>query len=103
MILIVHDVSDVRGKHSLHLAVSNGFLEMVKYLIGKGADIHVIDKYNRSCVHWAAMNKHYNVVKELLNSGMFWQIKFPMNSRISLKRILHFVQSVIVWLKGDSR
>lgn len=42
---------------------------MVKYLIEKGSDVHVIDKYNRSCLHWAAMNKHYDVVKELLNAG----------------------------------
>ena len=62
--------SDVRGKHSLHLAVSNGFLEMVKYLIEKGAGLHVIDKYNRSCLHWAALNKHLDVVEELIDSGL---------------------------------
>ena len=76
IIMVIHNIAfffftilDVRGKNSLHLAVSNGFLEMVKYLIEKGSDVHVIDKYNRSCLHWAAMNKHYDVVKELLNAG----------------------------------
>lgn len=56
---------------------------MVKYLIEKGSDVHVIDKYNRSCLHWAAMNKHYDVVKELLNAGMFLAIN--KTCKISLK------------------
>ena len=63
-------ILDVRGKHGLHMAVSNGFLDIAKYLLGKGASKNLIDKYGRSPLHWAALNRHIEIVKELIKSGV---------------------------------
>ena len=62
-------ILDFRGKHSLLLAVAHGHLHIVKFLIENGANLHIVDKYNRSCVHWAAMHKYFDIVKLLLESG----------------------------------
>jgi len=63
------NLKDTRGKHSLHLCCSGGYLEAAKYLLEKKAVINYVDKYGRSCLHWAAVNKHYEVVVALLDAG----------------------------------
>ena len=66
---------DGRGKHSLHLCSSGGHLDSVKLLIEHKAELDVVDKYGRSCLHWASVNKHYDVVVALIEAGLF-DIKF---------------------------
>ena len=71
MTIIILPLVDIRGKHSLHLAASNGHLECVKYLINAGALLDVVDKYNRSSLHWASVNEFHDVVIHLLENGMY--------------------------------
>jgi len=46
----------------LRWAVREGHLEVVKYLIGQGADIHVWNDY---ALRWAEKYSHSDVVKYL--------------------------------------
>ena len=62
-------LSDIRGKHPLHVAVSSGNLRVTRYLIENGADTDLVDKYGRSPLHWAALNRHADIAKELLDRG----------------------------------
>src|SRR5690606_34115855 len=47
-------------------AASNGHLEVVKYLVGLGADIHANNEY---ALRWAAENGHLEMVKYLVGLG----------------------------------
>jgi ankyrin repeat protein len=51
---------------SLFLACGNGKLDVVRFLIEKGADIHVID---RNPIHAASFYGHLDIVQMLINFG----------------------------------
>jgi len=51
---------------TLRWAARNGHLEIVKYLVEKGANIHVMDE---RALHWAAENGHLEIVKYLVENG----------------------------------
>ncbi|RDW70514.1 ankyrin repeat domain-containing protein [Aspergillus mulundensis] len=50
---------------ALHKAAELGKVDVVRYLVGQGADIHIKDATNRSSMDWAAMNNHQEIVKLL--------------------------------------
>ena len=50
----------------LWISTKFGKLDLVKYLLNKGADIHYLED---RALRWAAKRKHYDVVKFLLDNG----------------------------------
>ncbi len=49
--------TDEEGYTPLHLAVISGNSSIVKFLIGKGADVNAVDNEKHSAVHWATGKK----------------------------------------------
>ena len=60
---------DYSYRTALVYASGNGHLDIVKYLVSKGADINIIgDKYGITPLSNAAKNGHLEVVKYLLEN-----------------------------------
>lgn len=57
------------GETRLHWAVENGYTEIVKALIAKGADINTKDIYGQTPLHLATRNGHTEIVKALLDAS----------------------------------
>ncbi|WP_264329360.1 ankyrin repeat domain-containing protein [Wolbachia endosymbiont (group A) of Andrena hattorfiana] len=53
----------------LHLAAGNGKLDIVKYLINKGASIDSRDCFYQTPLYWAAKSGELDMVKYLVNKG----------------------------------
>ena len=49
--------TDEEGYTPLHLAVISGNSAIVKFLIGKGADVNAVDNEKHSAIHWATGRK----------------------------------------------
>src|SRR3990167_3204551 len=56
----------IANEGALRLAVLNGHLSIVKYLINQGANIHI---NNEEALRWAAESGHLSVVKYLVEKG----------------------------------
>mmetsp|Transcript_51103 Transcript_51103/g.94563 ORF Transcript_51103/g.94563 Transcript_51103/m.94563 type:complete len:433 (-) Transcript_51103:250-1548(-) len=56
------------GATLLIKAVRTNALELVMYLLAKGADPHVADKSNRTILHWAALEGHLQILEYLLTT-----------------------------------
>ena len=54
---------------ALHYASMEGRLEVVEYLLVKGADITAVDKYGYNALHYASMGGHRSVKDRLLVRG----------------------------------
>lgn len=63
----MNDVID--GRTPLHYASDYGQLDVLEYLITKGADVNALDKHGISCILAAIWEGHTNCVKLLLDSG----------------------------------
>ena len=62
---------DSRGKETpLHWAAQNGTLEVVQYLIVKGANINAIDNFGWTPLHYAIFSGNTEIVKFLLSKGI---------------------------------
>ena len=55
-----------RNDYALRLASYNGHIEMVKYLVEKGADIHAS---NDEALRWSTLQVHLEIVKYLIKKG----------------------------------
>jgi hypothetical protein len=53
------------GRTTLHLAASSGHLEVVRFLVEKGAKVDAMDSEMRTALHLAAQNGHSQVVSLL--------------------------------------
>ena len=53
----------------LHIATATGKTHVVKFLLEKGADVNVVDKFKRTPLFFAARNDEYEILKILLNAG----------------------------------
>lgn len=60
--------ADIQTNHNgaLRSAARNGHLKIVKYLIDKGADVHAMDDYP---LRFSLNNGHYDVAKYLIEKG----------------------------------
>ncbi|WP_353288877.1 ankyrin repeat domain-containing protein [Wolbachia endosymbiont (group A) of Pogonocherus hispidulus] len=65
----VVNIENNQGQTPLHIAAENGWLNIVKYLISKGANTNAKDKYGRTPLHIAAKNGEFDMVKYLINEG----------------------------------
>ena len=61
--------SSGQGETSLHIAVKNGDREMVKFLLDKGADVNVGDKYEATPLHFACRNGDGYIARMLVEFG----------------------------------
>ena len=62
----LHEETDSQGRTALMLAVLNQKPEMVKYLLGEGADPHKRDRKGRNAILWAAAKGKPGIVTLLL-------------------------------------
>ena len=65
----------------LHIAARKGYLNIVKFLIKEGADIHSMDEY---ALRQAARYGHLDVVKYLIAEGADFNIKNGEPFRLAL-------------------
>jgi ankyrin repeat protein len=61
---------DRDGRTALHLAAGNGFDEICRLLIQHKADVDARDSYDRSPLHYAAVQENYGIVETLLGGGL---------------------------------
>ncbi|WP_415891533.1 ankyrin repeat domain-containing protein [Neptuniibacter sp. PT8_73] len=64
------DTKNKRGRSPLNLAVANGRLDSIKYLISKGADVSTVDLFGNNLLHIAASNSSINLYDFLLENGV---------------------------------
>lgn len=69
------DAKDEMGRTPLHLACHGGHIEMVKYLMAKGANIEAKFANGSTALYWAIPEGHIDVVKLLLAAGADIQAK----------------------------
>jgi len=62
------DAQDAQGKTALHEACRWGHLDVVTYLIEKGAKPDLVTKEGTTVLHLAALNGHDAVVEYLINN-----------------------------------
>ncbi|MGY5852860.1 MAG: ankyrin repeat domain-containing protein [Candidatus Thorarchaeota archaeon] len=60
---------DFFSNTALHIASSNGHIEIVRYLLEKGADIVIENGVDMTPVHLAARDGHPEIIKVLLDSA----------------------------------
>src|SRR4051812_30182929 len=58
-----------RQQTPLHLAAANGHAGVVRKLIAAGADPHVVDSYGLTPWDYATHNRHFDVLREALQSN----------------------------------
>ena len=63
------NTQDKDGMTCLHWASDRGFIQIVQYLLSKGADVNAIDHCGNSPLHIAAMSRQKEVVRLLLDAG----------------------------------
>ncbi len=65
------EVKPYQSEHNtpLHLAASHGYLDIVKYLLKKGAKIGVKNRKGQTALHLAVLNAHKDVIQYLVQEG----------------------------------
>ncbi|XP_075592132.1 L-asparaginase 1 isoform X2 [Dermatophagoides farinae] len=53
----------------LHIAVSHGHKDVVKYLLFEGVNVHAKDKNNETPLHLAIKNQQHEIIKMLIEAG----------------------------------
>ncbi|XP_064643243.1 ankyrin repeat domain-containing protein 50-like [Lineus longissimus] len=65
----MRDSNDFRAPPILHIAASNGHVDVVSLLLACGATVDAVDKYGFSALHKASKNGHQDVVDLLIQQG----------------------------------
>ncbi|RDD46189.1 Ankyrin-1 [Trichoplax sp. H2] len=62
--------TDESGSIPFHLASNNGNISVIGLLLSKStSQLRIRDRYNRTCLHYAASNGHYETVALLISQG----------------------------------
>jgi len=73
-------VTNANGSTPLIVAASVGHLQVVDYLLNKGADIQAVNKMGMGALHYAVIGEHLDVVKLLIEKGADVNIPSMMGS-----------------------
>jgi ankyrin repeat protein len=60
---------------AFYIAARNGHIEVVRFLLGKGADINCRGFFGAPGLHWAAINGHKAMVEFLITNGADLQLR----------------------------
>lgn len=60
---------DAYGQNPIYYAVREGKVDVVKFLIEKGADINVEDKFGQNCIFYSVRQGHVDVTQLLIDNG----------------------------------
>ena len=86
LIFLYCSILAYRGSRTpLFYAVEAGCLDIVRYLVSNGCDIHHVDSEQNSLLHIAVSRNDYEMVKLLVSQRIF------MNSSVCLVLIMVFV------------
>lgn len=77
------DGSNYDGERPLEIACSNGYLEIVEYLISCGADINYVDEYSSPLLS-ACAGGHFDIVKYLVDYNPISKHKLNINSKTKI-------------------
>jgi cytochrome c len=67
----------------LHLAARTGCLPCVEALVEAGADVNALTRYREQPLHYARINKHYEVASFLISHGTKGPTTAPISSKLS--------------------
>jgi hypothetical protein len=56
-------------KPVLHHAAGGGAIDLIEYVLARGADINAKDKYGDTALHYAALNGHQEAINILIAKG----------------------------------
>eukprot|EP00112_Aurelia_sp_Birch-Aquarium-sp1_P018760 Seg453.1 transcript_id=Seg453.1/GoldUCD/mRNA.D3Y31 product=Myotrophin protein_id=Seg453.1/GoldUCD/D3Y31 len=59
----------LNGRMAIHYAADYGHADVIEYLVSKGADVNIPDKYGITPILAAIYEGHDNCVKALLSAG----------------------------------
>ena len=69
-------------RQALHLAAANGNLEVIQFLADEGCDLGAVDRFGRTPLFEAALNKHVECISLLKNLGS--DLHVPPSTEASL-------------------
>lgn len=73
------------GKACIQVASHQGYVDLVRYLISKGANVNVVDKEGDSALHYAAFGNQPETMRVLLENGA--EVNFLNSSHCSALHI----------------
>lgn len=90
------------GRSVLHMAVKEGHIETVTYLLQHDADIYATDKHGHTVLHYAAAYGHPEFVEAFLDLGLDIEIKDNLK-RTALYHAIHGVEDEMERLISKDR
>mmetsp|Transcript_59238 Transcript_59238/g.118876 ORF Transcript_59238/g.118876 Transcript_59238/m.118876 type:complete len:182 (+) Transcript_59238:283-828(+) len=63
------NIAGASERRPIHRAAGANHVDIIKYLIQKGATIDILDKSQRTALHWAAISGHVQAGKALIEAG----------------------------------
>ncbi len=61
--------SDYDGRTALHVAASEGYTDVIKYLLNYGTSVHARDRYGHTPLDDAVYFHHHEAIKILAKTG----------------------------------
>ncbi|KAL0490929.1 hypothetical protein AKO1_009802 [Acrasis kona] len=95
------NASDYDGRTALHLACSEGHIEVVKYLLNKGANVHATDRWNNTSLRSAAFHHYASIATLLRERGATLRVEGLAMSELEARKLNNGEQSEEFKLKVE--
>ena len=82
------NLKDKYNQTPLHYACMKGYVDIVKILIEKNADLNVKNKYNNTPLHIACMRGYVDIVKLLIKNKVI--VNYIIYNYNSIKNLLNY-------------